>query len=80
MHVSPSWAAMLGGATPDSAARTVELPLAQYYPAKGLDIVFTVDATDGLNRAAEAPEFDSLGRSITDTTGLPIVRCIRSPR
>ena len=67
MHVSPPWAAMLGGATPDSAVRTVELPLAQYYRSKDLDIVFTVDATDGLNRAAEAPELVALGRSITDT-------------
>src|SRR5436190_2488694 len=67
MHVSPPWAAMLAGATPDSAVRTVELPLAQYYRSKGLDIVFTVDATDGLNRAAEAPELVALGRSITDT-------------
>jgi len=67
MHVSPPWAAMLAGATPDSAVRTVELPLAQYYRSKGLDIVFTVDPTDGLNRAAEAPELVSLGRSITDT-------------
>ena len=46
--------------------RTVELPLAQYYRANGLDIVFTVEATDGLNRAAEAPELVALGRSITD--------------
>ncbi len=67
MHVSPPWAAMLGGATPDSAVRTVELPLAQYYRSRGLDIVFTVDATDGLNRAGEAPELVALGRSITDT-------------
>ncbi len=67
MHVSPPWAAMLGGATPDSAVRTVELPLANYYRTKGLAIVFTVDATDGLNRAAEAPELVSAGRSITDT-------------
>jgi hypothetical protein len=67
MHVSPPWAAMLGGATPDSAVRTVELPLANYYRAKGLALVFTVDATDGLNRAAEAPELVSAGRSITDT-------------
>ena len=51
MHLSPPWAAMLAGATGDSAVRIVELPLAQYYRAKGLDIVFTVDATDGLNRA-----------------------------
>jgi hypothetical protein len=67
MHVSPPWAAMLGGAVPDSAVRIVELPLAQYYRSKGLDIVFTVDATDGLNRAAEAPELVAAGRSITDT-------------
>jgi hypothetical protein len=45
----------------------VELPLANYYRAKGLAIVFTVDPTDGLNRAAEAPELVSAGRSITDT-------------
>jgi len=68
MHVSPPWAAMLAGHTPAGAVDTVELPLANYYRAKGLAIVFTVDATDGLNRAAEAPELVSAGRSITDTT------------
>ena len=67
MHVSPPWAALLGGVVPDSAVRIVELPLAQYYRSKGLDIVFTVDATDGLNRAAEAPELVAAGRSIADT-------------
>lgn len=67
MHVSPPWAAMLGGHSPAGAVDTVEVPLAQYYRAKGLRIVFTVDATDGLNRAAEAPELVTLGRSITDT-------------
>jgi hypothetical protein len=67
MHVSPPWAAMLGGHSPAGAVDTVEVPLAQYYRAKGLDIVFTVDATDGLNRAAEAPELVAAGRSITDT-------------
>jgi hypothetical protein len=30
-------------------------------------VVFTVDPTDGLNRAAEAPELVAAGRSITDT-------------
>jgi hypothetical protein len=67
MHVSPPWAAMLSGVSPDSAVRVVELPLANYYRAKGLDVVFTVDVTDGLNRAAEAPELVAAGRSITDT-------------
>jgi len=68
MHVSPPWAAMLAGHSPAGAVDTVEVPLAQYYRAKGLQhIVFTVDATDGLNRAAEAPELVAAGRSITDT-------------
>src|SRR3954468_7469798 len=48
MHVSPPWAALLAGHTPAGAVDSVELPLAQYYRAKGLDIVFTVDVTDGL--------------------------------
>lgn len=68
MHVSPPWAALINGVvTPSQAVDTLEVPLAQYYRAKGLDIVFTVDATDGLNRAAEAPELVAAGRSITDT-------------
>jgi len=67
MHVSPPWAALLAGHTPAGAVDTVEVPLAQYYRAKGLDIVFTVDVTDGLNRSAEAPELVAAGRSITDT-------------
>lgn len=67
MHVSPPWAAMLAGHSPAGAVDTVELPLANYYRAKGLALVFTVDATDGLNRAAEAPELVAAGRSITDT-------------
>ena len=67
MHVSPPWGAMLGGHSPAGAVDSVELPLANYYRAKGLAIVFTVDATDGLNRAAEAPELVAAGRSITDT-------------
>jgi hypothetical protein len=67
MHVSPPWAALLGGYPPAQAVDTVEVPLANYYRSKGLKVVFTVDATDGLNRAAEAPELVSLGRSIADT-------------
>src|SRR5260370_11896206 len=67
MHVSPPWAALIGGVSPAAAVDDVEVPLANYYRAKGLALVFTVDATDGLNRAAQAPELVALGRSITDT-------------
>ena len=44
----------------------MDLPLAQYYRAKGLELVVMLDVTDGLNRAADAPELVELGRSITE--------------
>ena len=67
IHASPPWAAILGGISPAAAVDTVEVPLANYFRSKHLALVFTVDATDGLNRAAEAPELVALGRSVTDT-------------
>src|SRR5213075_1764290 len=54
MHVSPPWAAMLAGHSPTGAVDTAQVPLANYYRAKGLALVFTVDATDGLNRGRSA--------------------------
>ena len=67
IHASPPWTALIGGVSPLAAVDDVEVPLANYYRANGLALVFTVDATDGLNRAAEAPELVALGRSVTDT-------------
>jgi len=67
IHASPPWAALVGGVSPATAVDTVQVPLANYFRGKGLALVFTVDATDGLNRAAEAPELVALGRSVTDT-------------
>lgn len=66
MHISPPWAALLSGVSATAAVNANELPLANYYRAKNLPIVVTVDATDGLNRAAEAPELVQLGRSISE--------------
>lgn len=66
MHVSPPWAALLSGVSAVAAVNANELPLANYYRAKNLEIVVMVDATDGLNRAAEAPELVQLGRSISE--------------
>lgn len=67
MHVSPPWAAMLAGHSPAGLVDTLEVPLANYFRAKGLSVVFTVDVTDGLDRSAEAPELVAAGRTITDT-------------
>src|SRR2546422_11077223 len=66
-HPPPPWAAMIGGTSPAAAVDSVEVPLANYFRAKGLGLVFTVDATDGLDRSKEAPELVALGRSVTDT-------------
>jgi hypothetical protein len=66
MHISPPWAALLSGTSATAAVNANELPLANYYRAKNLELVIMVDATDGLNRAAEAPELVELGRSISE--------------
>jgi hypothetical protein len=66
MHISPPWAALLAGTSATAAVNANELPLANYYRAKNLELVVMVDATDGLNRAAEAPELVQLGRSISE--------------
>ena len=66
MHVSPPWAALLSGVSATAAVNANELPLANYYRGKNLEIVVMIDATDGLNRAAEAPELVQLGRSMSE--------------
>src|SRR5258708_5739989 len=67
MHVSPPWAALIGGVSPAAAVDDVEVPLANYYRAKGLALVFTVDATARLTPPAHAPQLAAPGPSITDT-------------
>lgn len=66
MHVSVPWRAMLTGTAATTYVNAVDLPLAQYYRARGLELVVMLDVTDGLNRAAEAPDLVALGRSITE--------------
>ncbi len=61
------WAILLADTAAATEVRVVRLPLVNYYRGQGLRIVVALDATDGLNRAAEAPELVTLGRSITDT-------------
>jgi hypothetical protein len=67
MHVSVPYKALLTGvADARTYVDTVDVPLANFYRGKGFPIAITVDVTDGLNRAAEAPELVALGRSITE--------------
>jgi len=66
MHVPPPWDSLLAGTPADSLVLRHLLPIANYYRAKGLEVVVTLDATDGLNRAAEAPQLVAAGRSLTE--------------
>lgn len=66
MHVSVPWAGLLQGLSPDSLLTLDGIGLAQYFQAKDLPLTVTLDVTDGLNRAAEAPELVAAGRSITE--------------
>jgi len=67
MQLSIPWTVLLDDTAAAVEVRVVRLPLANYFRAKGLRIVVTLDVTDGLNRAEEAPELIAAGRSITDT-------------
>lgn len=67
VQLSIPWSILLDDTAAALEVRVVRLPLVDYFRAKGLRIVVTLDVTDGLNRAAEAPELVALGRSITDT-------------
>jgi hypothetical protein len=68
MHVPPPWDSLLAGTRPDSLVLRALVPIANYYRAKGLQVVITMDATDGLNRAAEAPALVAAGRSLTEAS------------
>src|SRR5436309_1921322 len=43
IHASPPWTALLNGVSPAAAVDTVQVPLANYFRAKGLALVFTVE-------------------------------------
>lgn len=66
MHVSVPWKGLLEGRTPDSLLTLDGIGLAQYFASKQLALTVMIDVTDGLNRAAEAPELVALGRSIAE--------------
>src|SRR2546427_10762390 len=66
IHASPPWTALLNGVSPPAAVATVQVPLATYFRAKGLALVFTLDATDGLIRPAEEAELVAPGGSVAE--------------
>lgn len=67
VQLSIPWTILLADTAAATEVRVVRLPLVNFYRGTGRKIVVALDVTDGLNRAAEAPELVALGRSITDT-------------
>ena len=67
IHTNVPYTYLLGGMSTDSAVKVTQYPIVQYYRQAGLAVVYEIDVTNGLNRAAEDPALDSAGRSITDT-------------
>ncbi len=64
--VSPPWTQLLAGADPVALVTGNELGLANYYRGRGLRIVVSIDPTDGLDRASDAPELVAAGRSLAE--------------
>lgn len=66
MHLGVPYNALLHDTTATSYVTTMDLALANYYRSKNFQLFVTIDVTDGLNRAAEAPDLVALHRSITE--------------
>jgi hypothetical protein len=66
LHESVPWAALLSGTPAEAAVRALNLSLVQGYRSRGLDVVLTIDVTNGVDRTSEDPALVALGRSITE--------------
>lgn len=66
IQLSVPWQTLLEGVAAPVEVRTVRLPLADFYRGHGQPIAVALDVTDGLDRAAEAPELIAAGRSIAE--------------
>ena len=66
MVVDIPWDALLADSSPSLLIRRDQFPVAQLYQQRGLPLVATLDATNGLNRSAESDALVKLGRSIAE--------------
>lgn len=66
-HIAPPWDSLLAGVPADTLVRRAEFPLQNYFRnVQHRKLVFEVDLTNGLNRAAEDPALVNAGRSIAE--------------
>jgi hypothetical protein len=66
VHEEMPWEKLLGGMTPDAILDADKVNLVNYMRAKGLQLLYMGDLTDGLSRTEEAPQLRKLGRSIAE--------------
>ena len=74
LHLAVPFAELLAGTPPDTIIRRDNRALVNYHRTKGQVVAVMLDLTDGLNRAAEAPELVALGRSLTESPVQAVVR------
>jgi len=66
MHMDVPWALLLAGTSPEDALRKDGVELERYYRSKHLQLVVTIDVTNGLGRETESPALAAAHRSITE--------------
>jgi len=66
MHLDVPWALLLAGTSPQDALRKDGVDLEHYYRSKHLQLVVTIDVTNGLGRESESPALVAAHRSITE--------------
>jgi len=62
----PPWDSLLVGRPPDSLILANQVGLANYFRGKGLRIVVSIDATNGLDRSSDSAPLVAAGRSLTE--------------
>ena len=66
MHLDVPWALLLAGTSPEDALRKDGVDLEHYYRSKHLQLVVTIDVTNGLGRESESPVLVAAHRSIAE--------------
>lgn len=66
MHLDVPWTLLLAGTSPQDALRKDGVDLEHYYRSKHLQLVVTIDVTNGLGRESESPALVAAHRSITE--------------
>jgi hypothetical protein len=62
----PPWTDLLAGVDPEALVRANPLGIATLFRGKGLRILASIDPTNGLDRASEAPALVAAGRSLAE--------------